>query len=551
MRANERLRRPAVALLFVAAALASVGNELDEAGSSYLSTGLPGYGEAAVGDHLQTSWWFWLVGHRLEAGSAPWIDPYSFQPLVEPQVVFGGLPYGLLYWPLEAAFGPVVAWNVLLVAVVALAGILTYAWLRELDLPVAAALLGGLAFQLAPYRLAQSGGHLLGWVAVFLPLALLAIERSRAAASRRTRHAWGAVAALAVAAIPLTGQVHLALGAIPFIVAYAAVRFRRVPFAWTAAGALLAVGGGLLVNQLVISDSTESGGRPLAEVEAFQASWLDFLDRTRERGLEDFVYLGWLLPLLGVAGVVVLARRQPWLAALLGLAVLVPALFALGTSTPVYEAARDLFPPLRYPRVPGRLLPIANLALAGLAAFAAAALLNRIRGRAAAGLAAALVVVVAADLTVWPLRATAADPDNGAYAALGPGRILELPIVESAFGSPYLYYAMQEPRERPGGYATARPEEQRAFNERWEHLNCGEWRPGDADGLERLGIRSILLHRGLYEFLGALDEAERAEQGLLAAGWRPVATHGRITLYVLRAGPEAPQASSGEGGCEL
>ncbi len=190
--------------------------------------------------------------------------------------------------------------------------------------------------------------------------------------------------------------------------------------------------------------------------------------------------------------------------------------------------------------MPGRLLPIANLALAGLAAFAAAALLRRLRHRAALVVGAALVVLVAADLTVWPLRASAADPDNGAYAALGPGRILELPIVESAFGSPYLYYAMQEPRERPGGYATARPEEQRAFNARWEHLNCGAWLPGDAEVLRRLGIRSMLLHRGLYDFLGQGDVAIRAEQGLIVNGWRPVETDGRITFFVSGPGSVPP-----------
>jgi hypothetical protein len=551
MRVHERLKRPAVVLLFVVAAVAAVGNELDDFGTAFLSTGLPGHGEAAIGDHNQTGYWFWLVGHQLESGAAPWIDPYSFQPIMEPQVVFGGLPFGLAYWPLEAAFGAVIAWNVLLIAIVALAGVLAYAWLRSLDLPVAAALVGGLAFELAPYRLAQSGGHLLGWVAVFLPLALLAIERSRIATSRRARHAWGALAALAVAAIPLTGQVHVALGAIPFVLAYAAVRYRPVAFSWTAGGAILAVGAGLLVNAFVISDSTESGGRPLGEVEDFQASWADFLDRTRERGLEDYVFLGWLLPLLGLAGLVVLARRRPWLAALLGLSVVIPALFALGTNTPFYEAARDVLPPLRYPRAPGRLMPIADLALAALAAFAVAAILRRVGGRAALALAGALVVLVAADLTTWPLRATDADPGNTAYAALGPGRTLELPIVASAFGSSYLYYVMQEPRERPGGYATARPKEQRAFNQHWGHLNCGNWRPGDEQELARLGIRSILLHRGLYALLGAEVDAARAEQGLLGTGWRPVETDGPITLFVPGDASEAPEAPPAEDECRV
>jgi hypothetical protein len=532
--ALRRPRRVAVVFLFAAAAVASVGNELRHLGSSFLSTGLPGYGEAATGDHLQTSYWFWLVGHRLEQGATPWTDPYSFQPLVEPRVVFGGWPWGFLLWPLHAALGHVIAWNVLLLVMFVLAGLVTYAWLRSLDLPVAAALVGGLAFELAPYRLTQSGGHLLGWTAVFVPLALLGVERSRAATSPTARHAWGAVAALAVASVPLSGQVHLALGAIPFVLGYAAVRFRPVPFGWTVGGALLAVGAGFLVNELVISGSTESGGRSLAEIRPFQASWDDFIDRTRNGGLEQFVHLGWFLPLVALLGLLVLFRRRPWLAVVLGLAVVVPMLLALGASTPVYEAMRDVFPPLRYPRVPGRLMPIANLALAALAAFAVAELLGRLRARSAIALSVALVVLVAADLTVWPLRATAADPDNGAYAALGPGRILELPITESVYGSPYLYYVMQNPHERPGGYASARPKEQAAFNARWKRLNCGRWRAGDTVELSRLGIRSILLHSGVYEFRGASESARLAEVGLRANGWRPLARDGAITLFVPR-----------------
>ena len=97
---------------------------------------------------------------------------------------------------------------------------------------------------------------------------------------------------------------------------------------------------------------------------------LDVLSRWRLHGPERFVYLGWLLPVLAVVGLVLLARRRRGLAILLGLAALLPALLALGTNLPLYETLRDVFPPLRYPRVPGRFLPLANLALAALAAVA-------------------------------------------------------------------------------------------------------------------------------------------------------------------------------------
>jgi hypothetical protein len=234
-------------------------------GSAFIANGAAGYGEAGAGDHLQTVYRFWLVGHQLEQGEAPWVDPYSFQPFVEPQTVLGAWPFGLPFWPLEALLGPVVAWNVLLLGTIVAAGLLTYWWLRALGVGGAAAFVGGIAFALAPYRLAQSSVHLIGWIAVLLPLTLLAIERARAAESRRAAHAWGAVAALALLSVPLSGQVHLALGAVPFVLAYALVRFGRVSLAWAAGGAAAAVGLGLVIRYTLIAGSAEEGGRSLQE----------------------------------------------------------------------------------------------------------------------------------------------------------------------------------------------------------------------------------------------------------------------------------------------
>src|SRR4029078_4572554 len=98
-------------------------------------------------------------------------------------------------------------------------------WLHALDLGPWAAAIGGLAFAIAPYRLDQStSGHLLGWAALFLPLALLGIERSRVASTPRRAHGWGALTAGALASIALSGQLHLALGAGPFVAAPARTR---------------------------------------------------------------------------------------------------------------------------------------------------------------------------------------------------------------------------------------------------------------------------------------------------------------------------------------
>jgi hypothetical protein len=497
--------RWALLALFAVAAVVATVPAVGGLRSEFITEGgTPGYGEAASGDHLQTTYRFWLVGDQLERGEKPWVDPYSFQPLVEPQVVLGGWPYGLPFWPLDALFGPVVAWNLLLLAVTFAAGLFAYLWLRELDLPPLAAALGGLAFELAPYRLLQSGGHLLGWIAVLVPLALWAFERAHRAETSRATHLWGALAAASIVSIPASGQLHLALGALPFLAVYAALRYSRTASLWAWGGVLAAAAAGLVAETVVIAGTTESEGRALEEVRFYSADAVDFLSRWRLHGPERFVYLGWLLPVLAVAGVVVLARRRRGLAILFGLGALLPALLALGTNLPLYETLRDVFPPLRYPRVPGRLLPVANLALAALAAVAAAAVVARFEGRRRWAVAAALLVLVAADLLVFPLRSSDADPDNAAYAALAasrPGRVLELPIFQQGkgqFGSVYQYYTLQAPRERPTGYALA-PEEVFEFTERYNRLDCGAWLPGDREELERLGIRALVWHGGLYE----------------------------------------------------
>lgn len=511
--------------------------------SAFIANDRNGFGEPPAGDHLQSVYRFWLVGHQLEGGDAPWKDPYSFQPIAEPQTVLGGWPFGLPFWPLDAAFGPVVAWNVLLLSTIVAAGLLTFGWLRALAIAPGPAALGGLAFALAPYRLEQSAGHLLGWAALFLPLTLLAIERARVEPGRRA-HAWGALAAAATISIPLSGQLHLALGAVPFVVAYAALRFGVVSFAWTLGGAAVAVGIGLAVRYTLIAGSAEEGGRSSAELRRYSAEPADFLNRWHESRSEEFVYLGWLLLGLAVAGLVLLARTpRKGLAVLLGLAVILPLLFALGATLPGYEALWRNVPPLHFTRVPERLLPLANLALAALASFACAAIAARV-GRRAAGVLAALAVLLALDLAVLPFSAAAADPDNGAYEALAEapqGRILELPLFSPGqhYASVYDYYGLQTPREHPTGYSTLAPREAFSFYFAYNRLSCGVWQPGDRAMLERLGISRIVFHGGLY-LQAHRRGAWFAWKGLEDTGLRAIASDGAVTLFAPGSGSLSP-----------
>jgi hypothetical protein len=410
-----------------------------------------GYGEAregrvTPGDHLQTVYALWLPGHQLARAAAPWLDPYSFQPEVEPRVNFAGWPFAAVFGPLQALLGTVAGWNVFVLLTYVAAGGLAALWLRALGLDLGAALVGGLAFALAPYRVAQSTGHLLGPISLLLPLALYGVER------RRT---W--LAAAALASIPLSGQVHLALGAIPFVLGYALARRR------TAAGAVAAgtaVAAGVLVWAVSLRDAVE---RPYSEVERYSASLSDFLARDPGE-FERFVYLGWLLPLAAAAGVGCLCFRNTIssgrrLALVLGLGALVPCLLAFGSNLPGYGLLwRNT--PLQATRVPERMLPIACLCLAALAAVAIACVSEtQGRSRLVATVACGLVAL---DLWVPLYDPLLADEDNAFYAQVAdapPGRLLELPVLppDAYAGSVYLYYAMQAPRERPLGYATSSP----------------------------------------------------------------------------------------------
>ncbi len=496
------------------------------------------HGEASVGDHLQAVYHLWLVGHQLEHGRAPWLDPYTFRPESSPRVNFGGWPFGLPYWPLWGAFGPVAGWNVLLLLTYLAAGGFAYLWLRGLGLPRGAALAGGLAFELAPYRVAQSAGHLRGMIAVLLPLALWAFERSR-----HGSRWWLALAALAIASIPFS-DLHLALGAVPFFLFYVVCRTRDPrTLAGALAGAACAVGAALLVSRYAISGSIASGGRSLREVSFYSADGLDFVSRHRRHGPESFVFLGWLTPLLALAGLAaVLRTRRLGLPLALAVGAVVPIALALGTHFPLYGTVWHHFPPLRYPRVPEREMPVACLAIAALIAFAAAWAARRLTHLVTLCYLVVLVAVFAdLRLGVTSYRSARADPGNAAYRALGPlpgGRLLELPVLHPSVGhgSLYFYYDMQARRQRPGGYSTLAPKRAATLALQLETLNCGEWRPGVAERLQRLGVRYLAFHAGLFD----PGQGWFAWRELNRHGWGELARDGGIATFTRGRPPTPP-----------
>jgi hypothetical protein len=153
-------------------------------------------------------------------------------------------------------------------------------------------------------------------------------------------------------------------------------------------------------------------------------------------------------------------------------------------------------------------------------------------------LAIALLFV---DLRVRLYGHSAADPANAAYAAAPGGRLLELPVFlpDVHYGSVYFYYDQQARLQRPGGYSTTAPGVADRTARQLERLNCGDWTGVD---LAPLGVRSIAVHRGLYEHSSAVpDRWWFATLGLVRHGWKPVAADGRVSMWAR--GRSAPVAA--------
>lgn len=510
----------ALALYTAAALIATWPGVRHIDGAHYLARPAAGDGEAAAGDHLQLGWSFWLAGHQLERFRSPFTDPYTFRPEAAAKPNLQGWLYGIPFWPTRHLVGNVWAYNAMVFLSFLLAGGLTAWWLRALDVGRAAALVGGLVFVLAPYRVGQSTGHLLGMVSLLLPAALLALERRRLV-----------VATLVLCAIPLSGQPHLALGAIPLAAGYAWARLPARLWSRVALACAATAVTGLVLGAVVV-DGSIGATRTFGQVDYYSAVLADFLRRLPTEGTERFVFMGFAVPLLALAGLA-LSRRRRGLRLFLALAAVVPALLALGANLPGYHLLWQLVPGLGSTRVPERLFPITCLAVAALVALAverAQDLVSRQHQVLAAAALAAVLVVVAADLHAPLFGAVAADTPNSAYAVItGDEGLLELPVIrpDIHYGSVFMAYARQSPRTRPQGYSTLAPPEALAFARAKRPLSCGV----DAGIPESVGW--IAIHRGVYAQTGWFrpDCPDRAEAMLSRLGWKLVARDAEITMY--------------------
>ncbi|MBI4010722.1 MAG: hypothetical protein HY359_00315 [Candidatus Rokubacteria bacterium] len=155
------------------------------------------------GDTLQLYYWFWLMKDNLTGGSRLFENPYEFDvtPVLPPQ------RYGFYQFPLSLLFvllsplGGAAAYNGMVVLSFGLAGGAMYLLARLYTGRADAALVAGLIFAFAPFRLAQLlGGHSNGFLFFLAPLTLYCYERGRLASPWR----WGTAGGLCLVSVALT-----------------------------------------------------------------------------------------------------------------------------------------------------------------------------------------------------------------------------------------------------------------------------------------------------------------------------------------------------------
>ena len=158
------------------------------------------------------------------------------------------------------------------------------------------------------------------------------------------------------------------MGAVVLALGYTWARVPRADWWKAGAGAVVAAVAAVAVQQVVVAGSIASGGRSFGQVRHYSAELSDLVTRGVGAGIEEYVFLGWLTPLLAArrpVGGPAPARAR---ASSSGSPRVVPCVLALGASLPLYEPLWKALPPLRFARVPERLMPIACLAIAALVA---------------------------------------------------------------------------------------------------------------------------------------------------------------------------------------
>ncbi|MBC8074565.1 MAG: hypothetical protein H7Y32_00690, partial [Chloroflexales bacterium] len=255
-----------------------------------------------VGDNVQYVYMTGWVGQSLLLGQSPLVDPrLNFPGALALATTDAPFLSMLLAAPFTWALGPVFAYNLIIVASGWLSGYGAYLWVRAISGSRLGGLVAGLAFMLAPFRVAHSYGHLQLVATQGLPLFFWALDAAARGNVETARGRAGDVGrlgehkvrpyALLAAATALVGAgamyyllIALTTGALYALVVLVGTgdhkERRGKALLGTAIGMVLAVGLGALVSALPYLAVWRAGGfvaYSLDEIRKRSANPLDFV----------------------------------------------------------------------------------------------------------------------------------------------------------------------------------------------------------------------------------------------------------------------------------
>lgn len=425
----------------------------------FMQTSFPG---TSTGDHVQLTYYFWLWWHAITTWSHfPWVDPFQFAATGHITHQPFGWPLVLVSLPVHAVFGPLAAFNaVFYTSFFASAGA-TFLWVRRLGVARIAAAVAGFAFAFAPFRLVQRW-HINALLAFLMPLCLYFAERALRGPERRARAAgWGCAASFI--SLTASGEMHLVAYFTPVLILYVLARSRGVdrqrlirlalPAAVGLLGAIVFLS---LTYSVVHAPSRRAGVGISADGDRYAPRPADIVRRGPPS--ERAVYPGAVTAVLAAIGAIVAYRRRELRGLGILLVVLVVGSYALAILPSTGELGLRLYmrlPVLSSIRVPGRIVIIAALALAGLAGLGVSHL-ARPRRWMAGGLGIALMLLVLWDGASMTRNITA-DADDGSLLHGVPrgASVLDLPPFDAGHfgGSRYMLQIIRKPGPRVGGYS--------------------------------------------------------------------------------------------------
>ncbi len=389
------------------------------------------------GDILMGAYPTRIFVHRLfELGTPPLWNQYQLggMPLLgDVQVAPYYWPNLLLDWLYRGRELTYISFELLVIAHYALGAIFLYAYLRELDVTVAAALIGAIGFEFNGFFVGHRGHYNMLAVAAWLPGVLWLLERSWRARWSGRAVAWAVIAGLALSQMVMAGHPQATLYCSLLVIAYFFYRWwwvlrlpetkdwrtrLSVPALFTLAGV---IGAG--VAAVALLPAAELLGRSLRSNPSYnfaaQFSLLprnligllmpEFLDWS---GTEFRIYAGVLTIVLAAMIWFVPLRSRPE-RGFFSIAAILALITALGGFTVLHGIIYRFVPGFTSIRVSTRAFYIANLSLSILAAFGAESLLGalakmelrRLRSMArGGGILLGILVLLGAVLYVFLLR---------------------------------------------------------------------------------------------------------------------------------------------------